>query len=77
MRHVPSRWLFVALVATLGAVPAAAQQSVLPQDETGFRLFGELKVHYRNSDFVEFRIPVDFPPDFFEEGDNGVFLRTP
>jgi hypothetical protein len=77
MRHLSSRRLLVVLVAVLGAVPVAAQQSILPQDATGFRLFGELKVHYRNSDFVEFRIPVDFPPDFFEPGDNGVFLRTP
>jgi hypothetical protein len=46
------------------------------QDSPGIRIFGEVNFHYRNSDFVESRVPVDFPPSFWEEGDDGVFLRT-
>jgi hypothetical protein len=46
------------------------------QNSFGIRVFGEANFHYRNSDFVESRVPVDFPPSFWEEGDDGVFLRT-
>ncbi|MCP4903224.1 MAG: hypothetical protein GY906_40195 [bacterium] len=45
-------------------------------DTPGLRLFGEVNVNYRDSTFVEHRVPVDFPPEFWEEGDDGVFLRT-
>jgi hypothetical protein len=56
---------------------SVAAQETLPVDETGIRLFGEYTLNYRDSDFVEFLVPVDFPPEFWEEGDEGVFLRTP
>jgi hypothetical protein len=45
-------------------------------DEPGIRVFGEVNMNWRDSDFQEFRVPVDFPWEFWEEGDDGVFLRT-
>jgi hypothetical protein len=50
--------------------PAAAA------DRPGIRLFGEVNFHYRNSSFEEFRLNVPFPPEFWEEGDDAVYLRT-
>ncbi|MCU0302560.1 MAG: hypothetical protein MUC56_00660 [Thermoanaerobaculales bacterium] len=45
-------------------------------DKPGIRIFGEVNLNFRSSDFVELRVPVDFPPEFWEPGDDGVYLRT-
>lgn len=60
----------VAVCQGLAAVPAGAQ------DAPGFRLFGELNLNFRDSRFVEHRLNVPFPPEFWEAGDDAVFLRT-
>lgn len=57
-------------VVIMSAVPAVAQE------EPGIRLFGEVNFNFRSSDFVEFQLNVPFPPEFWEEGDEAVFLRT-
>jgi hypothetical protein len=65
--------------ALAGALFATGLVAGAPQAEAqkpGIRVFGEVNLNYRDSDFVEFRVPVDFPPSFWEEGDDGVFLRT-
>ena len=56
-------------ISCLTATPVAA-------DGPGFTLFGEVNIHYRDSDFVEHRSNVPFPPSFWEEGDDAVYLRT-
>lgn len=57
-------------VVLMSAVPVAAQ------DTPGFKFFGEVNVNYRDSAFEEYRLMVPFPPEFWEAGDDGVYLRT-
>lgn len=74
--------------ALLGAAPGARAQSdagsepdaPAASDDDGnprFRLRGEIKVHYRDSDFVEVLDEFPFPPPFLPPGEDSVFLRTP
>ncbi len=58
------------LLAGLSAVPADAQE------KTGFTFFGEMNFNFRQSTFVEHRLNVPFPPEFWEAGDDAVYLRT-
>jgi hypothetical protein len=62
--------LMLAIALMLSALPAAAQEKM------GFTFFGEVNFNWRDSDFVEHRLNVPFPPDFWEEGDDAVYLRT-
>jgi hypothetical protein len=45
-------------------------------DNPGIDFFGEVNFHYRSSTFEEFKLNVPFPPEFWEEGDDAVYLRT-
>ena len=54
----------------VSALPAAGQEKM------GFTFFGEMNFNWRDSAFVEFPVNVPFPPDFWEEGDDAVYLRT-
>jgi hypothetical protein len=58
-------------VATLASTPGAARA-----DEPGIRFFGEVNFNFRSSSFEEFKLNVPFPPEFWEEGDDAVYLRT-
>ncbi len=58
------------LLAGLSAVPADAQEKM------GFTFFGEMNFNFRDSRFVEHRLNVPFPPEFWEAGDDAVYLRT-
>ncbi len=57
-------------VLSLSVFPAPAQ------DKPGFDFFGEVNFNFRDSSFVEFRLNVPFPPEFWEPGDDAVYLRT-
>ena len=65
-----SALLSLIVLASGMATPAAAQE------EPGIKLFGEVNLNYRNSAYEEFRLQVPFPPEFWEPGDDAVFLRT-
>jgi len=60
--------LVTALV--LSALPSGAQEKM------GFTFFGEMNFNWRDSAFVEHRLNVPFPPEFWEPGDDAVYLRT-
>jgi hypothetical protein len=61
-----------ALLAAL-ALPAAAQD---PKDPPGFRLGGEIKLHFRHSKDVAAVNRFPFPPSFIPPGQTQVFFRT-
>jgi hypothetical protein len=50
--------------------------NVVDAEDPGIRVFGEANFNYRDSAFEEFKINVPFPPEFWEEGDDAVYLRT-
>ncbi|MDX2436626.1 MAG: hypothetical protein QNL88_06195 [Acidobacteriota bacterium] len=62
--------LALGLILSLSALPAAAQEKM------GFTFFGEMNMNWRDSAFVEHRLNVPFPPEFWEAGDDAVYLRT-
>ena len=45
-------------------------------EKPGIKFFGEVNFNFRNSTFEEYKINVAFPPSWWEEGDEGVYLRT-
>jgi len=59
---------------------AAAFVVIAPSDsnaeDPGIKFFGEVNFNFRSSSFEEFRLNVPFPPSFWEEGDDAVYLRT-
>jgi hypothetical protein len=67
-----TRLVLLSLVVLVfgSVVPAAAQ------DKPGFKFFGEVNINYRDSAFEEWRLSTPFPPGWWEEGDDGVYLRT-
>jgi len=69
----------VACGALLVAAGALAQEGGGSDGEGGrrLRIGGEVKLNYRESDFLEFKLAFPFPPDFIPAGEDGVYLRTP
>jgi hypothetical protein len=59
---------------------AFASGAIAPQaanaEDPGIKFFGEVNFNFRNSTFEEHRLNVPFPPEFWEEGDDAVYLRT-
>jgi hypothetical protein len=73
-----------ALLALAPTPSAFAQKPPDPQDAEApveesrpFRLGGEAKLHFRDSEAVQVRDPFPFPPSFIPPGQTAVFLKTP
>ena len=45
-------------------------------DKPGITFFGEVNFNFRDSSFVERKVNAPFPPEFWQTGDDGVYLRT-
>ena len=70
-------WL-CALAATAAAAALAQEgDSTAAGEGRRFRLGGEVKVNFRDSDFLEFKLAFPFPDSFIPEGEDGVYMRTP
>jgi len=72
-RSVPFWTLALVGLAIVSAAPAP---TIDAGEKPGIKFFGEVNFNFRDSDFVEFRLNVPFPPSFWEEGDDAVYLRT-
>jgi hypothetical protein len=57
--------------------PAAAPDPPPEPPARSFRIGGEAKIGIRRSEAEQWRIPIDFPPNFLPPGETGVFMRTP
>jgi len=70
-------WLGAAVM--VAAVPALAQEGdgAGGGEDRRFRFGGEVKVNFRDSDLLEFKLAFPFPPSFIPEGEDGVYMRTP
>ena len=76
------------LAVVLAAPPARAQEVVAGEQETPapepeqepshkrFRIGGEIKAHFRDSQPEELRLNFPFPPSFIPPGQTAVFART-
>jgi hypothetical protein len=70
-------WLGLLAAAVAAAVTAQEGSTATAGEEKRFRLSGEVKLNYRDSDFLEFKLAFPFPPSFIPEGEDGVYMRTP
>jgi hypothetical protein len=57
--------------------PAAVEDEAVAPPTPRFRLRAEAKLHYRDTEALEFRDPFPFPPPFLPPGQDAVFLRPP
>jgi hypothetical protein len=64
----------VSVLCVLACIAAAV--TVESAEKPGIKFFGEVNFNFRSSTFEEFELNVPFPPSFWEEGDEAVFLRT-
>src|SRR6185503_6685092 len=69
--------LAIAAVLRWSAAARAQDEAAAAAPKPRFKLGGELKIHGRHTDSLEFRSDFPFPPPFIPPGQASVFLRTP
>lgn len=80
--HVPTIALCISLVGAAATFPQDAagpgpEATPAPQPEgRPFRLGGEIKVNFRDSEDAASPVFFPFPPDLIPQGQSGVFMRT-